>query len=51
METTDKERSIINGTVKPPLNVISVLLRLAIKEAKIRLKFTILKFVGKYFCP
>ena len=49
--TTESARSSTNGAVYPPVEERRLLLAVAIKDAKSRLKFVMLKFVGKYFLP
>ena len=50
-DTTASARSNTKGTVYPPLLDMSEEHKVAINDAPIRLKFVILKFVGKYFGP
>ena len=49
--TTERPRSIAKGAVYEPVDKSRLLLIVAINAAPKRLKFVILKFEGKYFCP
>ena len=44
-------RSMINGTVYPPLADAALEQAVAIKDAAIRLKFITPRFAAKFFCP
>ena len=48
---TERARSIAKGAVYEPVDKSRLLLAVAINDAGRRLKFVILKFEGKYFCP
>ena len=50
-DTVPRMRSRINGAVYPPVDTKSLLLTVARNDVKIKLKFMILKLVGKCFCP
>lgn len=49
--TTESESRSINGTRYPPVADKSDEQAVAINDAHIRLKFMILRFVAKCFCP
>ena len=44
-------KSKTNGAAYPPLEVWSEEQAVAINDAAIRLKFVMLRFAAKYFCP
>lgn len=50
-DTVPRMRRRMNGDVYPPVDTRSLLLTVARNEVKIKLKFMMLKLVGKYFCP
>ena len=49
--TRERASNTAKGSVYPPLTEIRLLLKVAIKDAAIRLKLIILKLVGKCFAP
>ena len=49
--TAESESKSTKGEVYPPLEVRSAEQAVAINDAAIRLKFEMLRFAAKYFCP